>query len=111
MGFPMERSGRSSDGGPPADPGRNGIHAGAGVDVAGQLAAPGGGPAQANGEGAAPARRPRKTARHGRQPLPVYVVAAPTGTGKSTAVARAVADKGRTCVLTDRRDDVDAMAD
>jgi hypothetical protein len=38
------------------------------------------------------------------------VIAAPTGAGKTSAMAKAVAREGGTCWLSDRRDDVDAAA-
>jgi hypothetical protein len=41
--------------------------------------------------------------------LPVYLIASPTGTGKTSAAAKAVAKMGATCWLADRHEDVEKV--
>src|SRR5262249_15066032 len=45
---------------------------------------------------------------HRRVPLPVCVIAGPTGSGKTTAAAKVVARAGSTCWLSERHEDVEA---
>src|SRR5262249_39430668 len=110
MGRDRQGAGRSADGRnghAPAGPvpARRGPAAGVegeGVEPGpGRVGAvPGGGDHAGGGQAAA--------ARGARVPLPVCLIQAPTGTGKTEATARYVAREGSTCWLADRHEDVEA---